>query len=347
MKVKKPNRFYYIVILILLGVFLIASPVLAIGNPNTISFGTGTLPLYKVFENVLETGDMLFIVESYVYYAVTPTDYGADESFLFEVLNTTGTVTLLSTPLNEYGDRPISIYQMASQVTALGLTSGTAYGLRITGNPLIFASPIGNTVTTYLTGADYVDQLLGVDGGVADQNLLRNYLIKMADNMEANDSPAPGDEYIVTIQGIRYLTTDGGDIFMEGTPMLSSMCPILFQTGFESMTGDTPESTGTYAETLTPAQKWGETSARGLTMLGSYLGINQALAGSVVLFGLVLMFAVFLYRQTQSGIAVLLLVAATPFMGAYLGLMPQALAFILTIAIVLLVGYFFFSRGAL
>ncbi len=153
--------------------------------------------------------------------------------------------------------------------------------------------------------------------------------------------------YIVTVQGTRYLTILGGDVFLAGVPALSSFVPILFQAAIEPMQGDTPASTGAYAHALSPLTQWGATAANGLTMLGTYLGINQALAGSVILFVAVIAFAVFLYQKTESGLAVLLMVAATPFVGAFLGLMPMALAFILVIFIVVLLGYFFFSRGAL
>jgi hypothetical protein len=82
-------------------------------------------------------------------------------------------------------------------------------------------------------------------------------------------------------------------------------------------------------------------------MIGSYLGINQALAGSVILFLLASLLAFWFYQKTQSGVAVILLVGATPFLGAWMGLMPLALAFIFTIIIVALMAFFFFSRGAL
>lgn len=343
---KKQHKFIALLVAILV-ILLMTSPVMAIANPNAIDFGTGTIPLYKVFENVLETGDMLFVAEQYVHYVAEPSDYTASEAFLFEVLDVAGVVTLLSTPLNEYENKPISIYQTASEVVDLGLVSGTAYVLRITGNPIIFGAPAGNTVTAALAASDYVDQLLGVDGGDATANPLRNFLILMAENIEANDSPAAGYEYIEPIQGIRYLTIIGGDIFIQGIPALGTMCPILFQTSLTVMTSDAPESTGTYALTLTPLQKWGATTANGLTQLGNYLGISQALAGSVVLFAIVIAFAVYIYMKTQSGIAALLLVAACPFFGAFMGLMPIALAFIFTIVIIVLMGYFFFSRGAL
>ncbi len=336
----------YISVIVLLLLF-VASPVFAISNPDTITFGTGSIPLYKVFTNVSETGDMLFVAEGYVHYITTPTDYTAKQAFLFEVLDPTGTTVLVSTTLQEYEDRPISIYQTKAQVDALPLVPGTAYGLRIRGNPTIFPSPTGNTVTAYLAASDYVTQT----GATDTNNPLRDFLIIMATNIQVHDIAVgiitAATPYIVNVQGVRYLTILGGNIFLAGIPALSSMCAILFQAALEPMQGDVPASTGAYAQALTPLTQWGGTIASGLTTLGSYLGISQSLAGSVMLLILVTAFAVFIYKQTESGIAVLLMVAATPFMGAFLGLMPMALAFIFVIFIIVLLGYFFFSRGAL
>jgi hypothetical protein len=332
-------------VVVIIGTLLISSPVYAIANPDDIEFGTGTTRIYNVFENVLEDGDWLILAEGYVHYVVTPTDYTADEAFVFELTDITGTTTIISVPLNEYEDRPISIYLSASQVTTLGLVSGTAYGLRITGNPAIFASPVGNTIEVFLAASDYVDQNLGADSEPPTDNELRNLCIQMALNIENNDTPV--DSYLEEVQGYWYLTLGGGNIFLNGIPALNTICSVLFQSGTEVMESDSPESTGTYALTLTPGQKWGATVANGLTNLGLYLGINQALAGSVVLFILVIALAMFMYQKTESGITVLLIVSATPFLGAYLGLMPMALAFIFAIIIITLLGYFFFSRGAL
>lgn len=321
---------------------------LAIVNPDTIAFYcVGSVPVYKVFYNVLETGDMLFAAEQYVHYIVPPTDYTANEAFLFEVMDVTGVTTIALTPLNQYEAKPISIYWTAAQVTAAGVSVGDALILRITGNPLIFASPTGNTVTVTLAASDYVDQLLGDDGGVATENNIRNFLIGMADDLETHDSPPVGSEYLVTVSGVQYLSTIGASIFLEGIPSLDAICPILFQYSIEPMSGDEPESTGAYQSSLSPLAKWGQTASSGLTNLGVYLGINQAMAGTVMLLVLVAGLAIYAYAKTQSGIAVLLLVGVCPFIGAWFGLMPIALAFVFTIVIVVLLGFLFFSRGAL
>jgi len=333
------------IILSVLALILFASPVWAIANPDNIEFGTGSTALYSVFENVLEDDDMLFVAEGYVDYTVPPTDYTATQAFLFEILNTSGDVTLLSRPLNAYGDRPIAIYQTAAQVTALGLVSETAYIMRISGNPLIFASPVDNSVEVTLTATDYIDQSVGATSEVPTDNSLRNFLIIMAENLQVNDSPVL--DYHDSVQGYTYLTTTGADIFIEGIPNLFNMCPILFQQGATKMDSDAPESTGSYAAVLTPVQKWGQLTADGLTNLGVFLGISQSLAGGVVLFVLSLALAVYVYKRTQSGITVLIVLATVPFIGGYLGLMSIAVAFIFAIIVVIFMGYYFFSRGAL
>lgn len=287
--------------------------------------------------------------EVWVVVSYTREDPGlpAEDAFLFELLNSSGNVTYASTHINDYGDRPISLYLTASQVTTAGLTVGGAYMVRIAGNPLVFASPVGNTVNATLGATDYVDQELGDDGGIAVANNLRNFMIKVADNIENYDNPPSGSEYIVTVQGVRYLSVAGTSIFLEGVPSLNAMCPILFQYSVAPMEGDEPESTGAYGSMLTPLAKWGNTVANGLTNLGLYLGVSQQLAGSIVLLVLAGGLAIYVYSRTQSGIAVLLLIGTTPFLGSWLGLMPMALAFIFTIVIVVLMGYYFFSRGAL
>ena len=321
-------------------VLLIASPAFAIDNPDNINFGSGSTPKYKVFENVVETGDMLFVAEALVEYTPDePTDYTASEAFLFEVLNITGTAVLLSIPLNAYGDRPISIYQTAAQ--AATLVSGTAYGLRITGNPLVFPSQTGNTVTTYLAADDYIDQTTATDSS----NPLRDFLIIVANNIEDYDTP--GTSYLVLVAGITYLTTGGGNIFIEGIPNLSTFCPILFQTASEPLTSDAPESIGAYSSSLTVENKFGTSMASGVATLGSFVGINQTLMASVILLGLSAALAMYIYKRTESGVAVLVLISMVPFIGAYFGLIPLALAFIFLLFVIIPLGYFFFSRGAL
>jgi hypothetical protein len=326
---------------------LIALPVFAISNPTTISFGTGSIAKYKCFYNVYETGDMLFMAEGNVYYATEPTDYTASQAFLYEVVNTSGNVTLLSKPLVAYGDRPIGIYQTAAQVTALGLTVGTAYGLRITGNPLIFSSSINNTITAYLSSGSYIDQ----STSNATINMIKDFSIGVAKNIQANDIAkgiiTSATPYYTTVQGVEYLTTLGGSLFLAGIPQLGTFCPSLFQANLASLAGDTTTGAGAYGDTLTPANQWNTLISNGLTNLGLYIRINQGMAGSVILFGLGIILAFYVQRRVESGIAAILVISTLPFAGAYLGLFPLALAFVIMFFLTLLMTWYFSTRGSL
>jgi hypothetical protein len=320
-------------------------------NPDNIAFGTGSTAAYFIFNNVLESNDWLIAAEGYVNYITTPS-YTANQAFVFELLDNAGTTTYASTSLQSYGDRPIGIYLSASQASAISLVIGTAYTLRITGNPLIFASPVGNTVSVHMAASDYIDQDLQINPTTPTDSQIYNNLITMAQQIQLYDyplGPPSGDEYVTvqTVNGYYYLTSIGGSIFTQGIPGLTSMCPVLFQYALQPLANETPTAQGALQNALSPQSQWGNTIATGLTNIGSYLGLSQAMAGSAVLFGLVLMFAIWVYQKTQSGIVVLLMVASTPFIGSYLGLMPIALAFVVVIIIVTLLGYFFFSRGAL
>lgn len=328
---------------ILMVVISASIPVLAIGNPDTIAFGSGSSAQYNVFNNVLETGDWLIDAEGLVSYTVTPTDYTASEAFLFELLNTSGNVTYASTPLQSFGDRPISIYLTKAQADGLGLSIGSSYGIRITGNPNVFASTTNNTITTFLNAGDYIDQ--SASGNTTTTNLLRNAMIIIAQNMQAYDGVTT---YLTTIQGVQYLTTTGGDLFQAGIPNLSTMCPVLFQSGLQVLQNEVPNATGAYASTISITNQWGATTANGLTALGLYMGISQALAGTVVYFILMLGFGVFfLYPRLQNVTSLVLFMAVTPFIGSFMGFIALPIAFDAVLFVMIMVGYYFVSRGTL
>lgn len=330
------------VTLALIVLIAMVSPVFAIANPDGITFGTGSEEMYEAFYNVYETGDMLFIAEYDLDYASAPTDYDADEAFFFEVLNVAGDTVLLSAPVPAYQNNIISIYQTAAQVTAASYATGTAYQYRVTGNPVIFATLTEGTnmVTRTLdAGADWIDQ----STATAISDPLRIFCIDVATNLEAHDSAT----YIVTIQGIDYINSDGRDIFLAGIPSLSSFVTNLFQTGVVPMTADEPTSTGTYASTLSITNKLGASISGGFTNLGNWMGISQALAASLFLTIAMTILFFWLYQKTGNPIVVLVYGPILPLFGTYLGLIPLAIAFIVTLIVIMLLGYYFLTRGTL
>lgn len=340
------RRLLTIGLLSVITLLFVASPVLAIANPDTIWFGTKTPIKYvKAFENVGETGDMLFLAEGFVDYAVTPDDYNAGEAFILQLISTDGLTVLSSRPLEEWGERPISIYLTAAQVTALGLASPNAYIVRITGNPLIFPvlTEDINMVTYTLGAGDWIDQSLAT----ATANPLRNACIYIAENMEEEDG-FPTPSYLTESGGVTYLTPAGGTIFVRGVPGLDVFVPSLFQVITEVLEAPDPDATGDYVAVVTPLLRLGPEIAGGLTDVGVWLGVSQAMAAGLILFGLMVMLSVWLFQKTQSGKVVigLGLAAALP-VGTFLGMSSLVLLFIIVIFIVLLMGYYFLTRGAL
>lgn len=339
------KKITYSLLIAIVAILAFGGVALAISNPDGIAFTSSTTSRYKVFENVAETGDMLFLAEGYVDYTVEPTDYTAEQAFLFEVLNTTGNVTLISRPLQNYGNKPLAIYQTASQVTSANFTSGAAYKLRISGNPLVFASPTGNSVNVTLAASDWIDQGLGADSDPPTDNVLRNFLILVMEDIEDNDVPA--SDYLETSNGYRYVTNAGASMVVEAIPAIYTWCPVLFQQGASVMDQDEPETSGAYAASVTPLNKWGQLTADGLTNIGVFFGMSQQIGGSIVLLLLAIGLGFMLYQKTQHGAYTLVMVTTAPFIGAYLGLMHMAIAFIFAIVIAILTGWYFFSKGAL
>jgi len=334
----------------LLALLLVVLPVFAItiGNPDTIAFGSGTgasANPYRVFANVLETGDFLFAAEGLVYYAVAQ-NYTASQAFLFEIMDTTNTTVLFATPLTSYGDRPIGIYMTATQATSANITSGTAYIVKITGNPLVFASPTGNTVSATLATGDYFDEAIfgTTPASRSYGDPLRLWCLITAGNMQAYDVVTT---YLAYVQGYNYLTTTGGNLFISGISNLNNMCPLLFQASIQQLTAPAPTGTGAYAESLTPLGQMGGTIAGGLNAIGRWVGIGGDNGGALVLLVASIIVCAYIYKRTESGIVVLLLGIATPFAGVYLGLMPMALMFIAVLIVVIIMLYYFFSRGIL
>jgi hypothetical protein len=299
--------------------------------------------MYQVFQNVGETGDMLFVAETYLHYESTPTDYSAQEAFLFEVIDTDGTTVIQSTPILSFENYVTSIYFSDDQVDTFGLVWESAYSVRITGNPTIFGTPVEGTnmVTATLVDSDYITD---TSSGVSVAGL-RTFCIHIAEDLQENDSPA--NDYYTSVQGTTYLTTTGGNIFLAGIPGLAAFVPSLFQTSSENVVVPSEESTGAYAESLSYTQSLGTTIGNGIENFGTWLGVNSTMAGVIVMFIIMLFVCGYAYVKTQSLLLPDAIAMALPLLGAQLGLVPLAMAFTVTLVIALISLYYFFTRGAL
>jgi len=330
---------------VLLALLIYATPVFAVfPNPDEIWFGTKSPVSYvRCYENVAETGDMLFLAEGWVKYDPATPPGTATDYYIFEVRNVANTAVLVSRPLESYGDRPISIYLTKIQVDALPLASGSAYVMRITGNPLYFAPMLEGTdmITYTLSADDWVDQSVAVVGS----NPLRIGCIYIATNMEEEDTPTV---YMVTSEGVEYLNPTGASLFLAGIPSLNVWVPSLFQITTEVLESERPDATGSYVGYVTARERLGETTGQAIANIGSWLGVSEQMAAGLIMMTLMIMLSIWLYNKTQSGKAVMVLgIAAVMPVATFLGLSSLVIMFILIIMIVLLLGFYFLTRGSL
>ncbi len=335
-----------IVVFIILASLFVSIPVYAIGNPNDIAFGSSTTPIAYAFKNVNETNDMLFLAESYIYYTPTYPTESSKQAFLFEILNAAGTSVLVSTPVWQYGDRPVSIYLTHLQADAIPLAPNTEYKMRLTGNPALFPTLTEGTnmITATLSSDWWVDQALAT----AEKNPLRNVIIQMLDNIEAEDAPLPAVSYIKVVDGVEYLSSPyGANLFLGGVPQLGVFCPSAFQTITNPMEAPAPTSAGTYAGSLTPLGQMGATMATGLTNFGTWLGIPQQMAGGAVYLGMTAIFCGWTYKRSGHPILPICLGAILPALGAWLGLIPFAVLMIAVLLIVVLVVWHFLGSKSI
>jgi len=203
----EPNAMKKVWVGLVVGVLLLfgaVSPAYAISNPDSIDIGD-----VYVFRNVLETGDMLFFVRYDVSYSSQPSE-DAEDMFQMVVYDTDGATPLVMRPLNYYQHNIISIYLSAANNT---LTWGSAYYVRVTGNPGVFDPLVEGTNmrTRVLASGDY-----------ASTEDLGGVMITQAELLEA-------DWDITLLTSGDRLNTVGSAYFREAVPGLSSMAPEIFE----------------------------------------------------------------------------------------------------------------------
>ncbi len=332
------KRLLYSTALAVLLVMVSVMPVLAIINPDSISFASSGAGRYKVFENVHETGDMLFVAESYIPYTVTPDDYTASEAFSFQILNVAGDTVLLQTAITDYEDTVISIYQTAAQVITAGLISATLYKFRLTGNPSIFGATVEgvNMATKPLTAPDWTDQ--SEFSGI--ESWLYSFLISVVSNIEVSS----GATHTAPVGGVRYLDASGATLFLAGIPSLNVFLPEIFLVVAVPMTDTDPTSTGAYQVTINPVAQLGANIGASVANMSDFMGVSTTTAGIIITSLLAFIFLPVIYWKTKNGTVSMIAASLFTIFCGYLGLFPLAIAFIIAGVILILTGFLFWGK---
>lgn len=240
---------------LLLGLtILFTTPItiLAIGNPDSITIGE-----CAVFRDVEETGDQLYFCRYDVSYGVEP-DEDASDTFLMAIYDTDGTTLLYTRPLNYYQHNILSIYLSATDA----LTWGTAYKIRIMGNPALFSLSEGANMRTWtLSGGDY-----------RDFATMGTYLIGQASILEA-------DWGIDLLTSGNLLNTQGSIVFRDAIPGLNNIVPEIFSTTTSYFTVENKSFTEGYANAA--HDRIGSINAS-FADIGAWLGISEGWVGVCV-----------------------------------------------------------------
>jgi len=183
----------------------------AIGNPDYVSIGD-----VYVFEDVLETGDILVYVRYDASYGSDPSE-DPEDTWQMAIFDTDGSSVLFTRPLNYYQHNIISIYLDADTNT---LVSGGEYVVRIMGMPSVFGNLTEdiNMETATLSPSDWIDS-----------TLLGAYMIDQAQILE--------DDWDLTLlTDSNKLNSTGAAFFTEAIPGLGTMDPSIFQTTTQTYT---------------------------------------------------------------------------------------------------------------
>jgi len=327
-------KFFIAIILSLILTFSFTSPVLAISNPDSITLYSSS----KAFQDVFETGDLLFITRYNVEYATEPIE-SADVAFNMVLYNTSGTVILASRPLNYYQENIISIYLDSSQVSSLGIVYGSNLMIKISGNPTLFS-----TLTEDINVKSYT---LSASDWNTEISLLSDYCIMLANTLEDDwiESGWDGTLLTTTTSGNQVLNSSGVTVFEDAIPGITSRITELSYLSSSGIIIQSGSINGTQEEDTTITNKLGTTITSAFSGIGEFIGISGEMASGlwILLFVLSVMAIIFLGSGNSTGAMILSVPIVV--MGAYLGAIPMSLLYTIGMFIVTYVFYFIWLRG--
>jgi hypothetical protein len=320
------RRLVPIVFAFLLAI-LPSSFVLAIDNPDSISIES-----VRVFGNLLETGDALFVVEFKVMYASEP-DEDAIDAFFIGVWD--GAVKGPSRGIYDYQHGVRSIYLTAAQFSSFTYTWGSEYTVRVVGNPTYF--PIVtegiNRASTTLSPSHW---LRG-----ATSEMSREYLALW---IEHSLGPSLGTSWgIPLLTETGKLNSLGSVVFREAIPGLSGICPDLFavSSSIPSYTTHTPNKA---LEDVYLGRR-GPGLSEALGGIEGWITGGRSTSGNLIgAFGIMLLYFILAGRifLATNNVAASIAISIQFFLaGTYVGALPVSYVFIAAFLTVVMFGITF------
>lgn len=289
-------------------VFLMATPVLAIDDPDSMSVNA-----VYAYRNCRETGDQLYLVDYTISYNVTGNpDEDAGQAFLCRLLEGSTELRAVSPfPYHDdgYGRGVAAIYFSAADAPGWE----AAYTMELVGNPFLdwSGTPPSDTESTFD---------LWQDNDIAITHVvLSSRIINLAEELETAWSvdmvqqDTQTGEYTLTIYGAAY--------FSGVVPYLTDVAPSVFvsdeiQTGVTEIEIDDVDMSTEYADEL-------ETGIIGtlfdMTPLADEFGVGRGVLTALLYYGIVLFALITLSIRMKSQKPLMLLSIPLVILGAFVG----------------------------
>ena len=307
---------------------LVTIPVSAVpANPDSI-----TLHTVKVFQNIFEANDVLFVTSYDVEYTNEPTE---PASATFEIAILDGTTLVQRRSLNYYQYNIQSVYFNAAD--AASLTWGKEYKVRVQGTPTYFTLTENVTMDTITLSSSH-----WISGTMTEsRELLKLHCISLAATLE----DVWNIVLLVTTTTGQVLNSTGRITFLDAIPELDSAVPDLFQVATSTVAVTKQTRTAAYEEQTTIGNMLGTQIKAAFDGVGDYLNISGEKVAFlwIMLFALVVASIVFL--STSNTVAAMVLTIPILLIGAWTGALPLAVLFTLVAIVVIFTGYHIWLRG--
>lgn len=321
------------VIIALVLLFCLSVPAFAISQtPDTIA-------LYncEAYNNVLDTGDMYFIIRGEVEYTVTPTE-SIGTTYVVRFMDTDGVTEIASKAPSIYFDNGwdmfvTGFYFTAAEVTSYALTWAGAYSIRLDGNPT--ASWAGSPIPS----AAPLNSFMWNNGSTpgAQQIVVSNKVLGSAVTLQSAWASSSYTLY-QSVQGIYLLTAQGTTYFGEVLPYMTLICNSILTTF--NTEAELVDHTAT-GDTQTGIINFFNGSIFDISALGTQWGLPNQLLSSVLALALILVAIVGISRKINSYKPAVLLMFPMLLAFTLIGWIPVVVAVFLGFIAIVGVAYIF------
>ena len=328
----KKKVFALLSLVLVLSILLPVAPTFATANPGSISLHT-----VKVFQNIFETDDILFLVSYDVAYGSPPSE-DAEDTFQMAIYDEDGTTLIQSRPLNDYQYNVHSIYFTKAQADA-DLTWGSEYKVRVMGSPSYFPMTEDATMDTKTLSLtpNWIE-----GAATVSREHLRSHCLILAKNLEDSDD---WTDLIAETAERDVLNSTGRTVFLAAIPGLDSVVTALFQIATSAMDITKQDRTAAYEEELTVESQLGTTIKSAFDGIGDYLGISGGMTAMAWALFFALTVASIVFLNSGNTTAALILAMPIVILGVAAGAIDMAILFTAAAILILYMGYHIWLRG--